>query len=173
MKIYALPTIKFCVNRNYHVKDEEIQAVKCPCTCKRCLGRWWWSWTPPFFLKKKKHTGRGSLSFFGHPAAEPSCLCFEDALLLRAIPLLSSFKCSLIKLKMLLLYLASLKLGGRLTRAPGWLFSLTPLRTDLGFTPDVNIPNLTLLKESLWTAQYLYLFKHYILIIKIIKFNIK
>ena len=33
MKIYALPTIKFSVNRNYHVKDEEIKAEKCPCTC--------------------------------------------------------------------------------------------------------------------------------------------
>ena len=29
-----MPTIKFRVNRNYHVKDEEIQAVKRPCTAK-------------------------------------------------------------------------------------------------------------------------------------------
>ena len=118
-------------------------------------------------LKKKQHREGGAVCyFFGHPAAEPSCLCFENALPLRGIPLLSSFKCSLIKLKMLLLYLASLKLGGRLWSGPqGGSLHWALLRTDLGFAPDVNIPNLALLKESLWTTQYLYLFKYYILIL--------
>ena len=62
--------------------------------------------------KKICREGRSAV-LCGHLATEPPCLCCEDSLPFRDTALRS-----LLKLQMLLLFLASPKLGGRLSPGP-------------------------------------------------------